>query len=284
MTKKYKNVDEPSDTDRVKRWGQAARQFCFVWLVGIFTFCFNAPTAYAALPFYDSTAFTDKPAWFTASVPEIQMLSTSGYLSKDYAKIDAKARRAQDAGQLYLIDLEHGPAFEKKYGRKITDRELLSLACQEADRIRAAAPALRIGIWMSNKIDAAPYQDNLVGDKDPTGKRARRSLMISTDWVGIGAYIWHSNIRQWLTWYPDLIHKRRLAWRGPIICYINVLLDDGTPVPLDHLSQMVEAIQDDIDAICFFSKWKHRHIKFDEDMPWVQFIKKQRAEREASDG
>ena len=228
-----------------------------------------------SLPLYDSTAFTDKPAWYTDSVPQIRQISTSEWHSWDWAKMEAKAIRADRAGELLMIDIEHSEQLKKLFGRKISDREILSLACQTVDRLRAAAPGLRIGIYVANKIKAAPYQDNLRGDLDPTGKRARRNLTISSDFVGIGAYLWHSNIRQWLTWYPKLIHERRLAWRSPIICFINVWLDDWTPVPLDHLEQIYAAIKDDIDAICFFSKWKHRHIKFREDMPWVRFLQKE---------
>ena len=225
------------------------------------------------LIFYDATGFTDKPEWYTSSVPGIRVITTSQWHSQDWTRMIAKAVSAQENGQLLLIDIEHSKQLEDKFDRKITDDELFSIACQTVDRVRAGAPTTRIGIWVSNKHRDYSNYDNLRGDKDPNGVRARRNVTISSDWIGIGAYIWHSNIAQWLSWYPDLIHDRRKAIRTPIICYINTLLDDGTPVPLDHLEQIYEAIGKDIEGICWFSKWKQRFIPFDERMPWVQFTK-----------
>ncbi len=261
------------------------RQFRLAWFA-VFISSMVAAVARGGepLPFYDLTHFAEKPDSLREWMVPVTLINTSVAIFDD-AKIKERAIAREKAGGAILIDIEHiGGDDPKKnpilrrYGREITDREILSVACRKADLVRSVSPRLQVGVWVMNKIDAAPYQDNLSGDLDPEGNRARRSLTLAADWVGIGAYHWNEDIRHWKKWYPMLIHQRRLAWRTRLVVFLNVQYRDGSLVPLKNLEEIYSLIKDDCDGVGFFSFWRYREQEYDDRMPWVQFAKKLRAE------
>ncbi len=167
------------------------------------------------------------------------------------------ADAAEAAHGIVHIDLERVPWLEERFGRRLTDSELLAEGSLRAEWLAHRRPHLRIGIWIEQAVDPGVYYfDNLQGVYCPSGL-PRHGPQISCDFFGLPAF-YHGGkpLDKWLSWRPAQIHKFRLRCRTRLIASMATTYFSGERAgqlqSYDDLRRIYDAIADDVNGVTWF--------------------------------